>query len=86
MGTAAKLAGRRPGGAVEHGAEGADALIAEIERDLGDGFTAAQPTHGFEHPGLLPPRAEAQARLVLEAAGERARADVDRPAHASSGR
>ena len=60
-----------------HGAEGAHALVAEVERDLCDGGATAQSAHRLQHSGLLPPCAEAQARLALEAAGEGARAGVD---------
>src|SRR5471032_1563682 len=65
-------------GAPKHGAEGAHALVAEIERDLRHRLTAAQPSHRFEHACLLPPRAEAEAGLALEIGREGAGAGVDR--------
>ena len=71
------MAGGCPGRPAEHGAEGADALVAEIEGDLGHRIAAAQPAHRLQHPGLLAPGPEAQAGLALEAAGEGAGAGVD---------
>src|SRR5476651_340057 len=65
-------------GAPKHGAEGADALVAEVERDLRHRLAAAQPSHRFEHACLLAPGAEAEAGLALEMAREGAGAGVDR--------
>src|SRR4051812_24666701 len=65
-------------GAPEHGAEGAHALVAKIERDLRHRLAAAQPSHRFEHARLLAPCAEAEAGLALEMAREGAGAGIDR--------
>src|SRR5260370_32931864 len=62
-------AGRGAGSAAEHGTEGADAVIAEVERHLGHGSTAAQPAHGLEHASLLAPCGETEACLTLEKSG-----------------
>src|SRR5471032_1480464 len=67
-----------PRGAPEHGAEGAHALVAEVERDLRHRLAAAQPSHRLEHTRLLPPGAETEAGLALEMTGEGARTGVDR--------
>src|SRR5260370_3294312 len=70
-------AGRGAGGPAEHGAEGADAFITEIERHLGDRRAAAQSSHRFQHSRLLPPGAEAEAGFALEPPRERTTAGVD---------
>src|SRR6185437_708483 len=65
-----ELAGRSSRSATEHSAEGADALVAQIEGDTGHGFAGTQSAHCFEDAGLLAPAAEGHTRLALEAAGE----------------
>src|SRR5687767_14535403 len=75
--TLTKLSWRSARGAVEHGAESADALVAKVQRDLRDGLSTAQPTHRFQHARLLPPRAETEAGFALEAARQRAGAGID---------
>src|SRR5260221_10467277 len=74
-----KRAGRGAGGATEHRAEGADAVVTEVEGDLRDGRAAAQAPHGLEHASLLAPGAEGKSGLALEAPCESARAGIERP-------
>src|SRR4051812_31719550 len=62
---------------MEHGAEGADTFIAEIERHLRDRLATAQPAHGVEDAGLLAPGPEAETGFGMEAAGESPGAGID---------
>src|SRR5258708_35894475 len=67
---------RGAGGAPEHGAEGAHALIAEVQRHLRDRRAAAQSTHCFEHPCLLAPCTKAETGFAMEPTRQCAAAGV----------
>ena len=65
-----KFTGRGTRGAAEHGTEGADAFVAQVECYLRDRRAVGEPSHRFEHACLLAPGAEAEACFALEMAGE----------------
>src|SRR5476651_691520 len=65
LGTGPIGAGRGSRGPAEHGAEGADALVAEVEGDLCHRFAAAQPAHRLQDARLLAPGAERETCFTL---------------------
>src|SRR5690606_40425480 len=75
-GVAEVLAGWHAQGASEHGAEGAGAVVAEIQRYLDDRVPGGQRIEAGQQAGPLQPLAEAQPGFALELPGQGASADT----------
>ena len=65
-------------GAPEHEGERGRVLVAEVDRDRGDGFARREARHGAKQAGLLSPRHEAHASFAPEQAREGAAAHAER--------
>src|SRR5271168_5638310 len=65
-------------GATEHQREGGRVLIAEVNRNCGDGFACREPRHRAKQASLLPPSHKTHSGFTPEQAREGSAAHAER--------